>query len=112
MPVPVLPIPFAVHRRRGADADTIAVEGELDVFTVRGLRTALEEVIWRSHLDVVVDLSAAESIDTNGLAALLNAARRLTRLQRGFTVICPPGGTRRAFDVTGVGRQLTPVDHA
>ena len=106
-----LPTPhFAVDRHREGEVEVITVEGDLDVFTTRTLRAALEDVIWRTAGDVVLDLCAAESIDTHGLAAVLNAVRRLTRLDRGLTVVCPPGGARRAFDITGVGRQLTVVD--
>jgi anti-sigma B factor antagonist len=101
---------FAVHRRTSTDAEVVAITGDLDVFTARGLRTALEEVIWRSDRSVVIDLTETDSIDTHALAALLNAARRLGRKKRAFTVLCPRPSVRRAFDVTGVSRQLTVVD--
>ena len=101
---------FEVSRRATADAEVVAVAGDLDVFTARGLRTALEEVIWRSDRSVVVDLTDTDSIDTHSLAALLNAARRLSRKKRAFTVLCPRPSVRRAFDVTGVSRQLAVVD--
>src|SRR5687768_15798672 len=104
---------FSVRRHDAKGADRILVEGDLDVYSTRTLRSALEDVIWQSARDVVLDLSEATSIDTHGLAAVLNAARRLARLDRSFTVVCPPGGApRRAFDVTGVGRQITLVDSA
>ena len=101
---------FAVDRRTSGGAEVIAIAGDLDVFTARALRTALEEVIWRSERSVVVDLTETDSIDTHSLAALLNAARRLSRKKRAFTVLCPRPSVRRAFDVTGVTRQLTVVD--
>ena len=100
---------FSVHHRAEAGSEVVVVEGDLDVFTTRELRAQLEECIWRRTGDVVVDLSAAGSIDTHALAALLNAARRLARRDRPLTVVCG-GGVRRAFDITGVGRQLTVVD--
>lgn len=105
-----LPSGFAVHRRQEAGVDVIAVDGDLDVFTTRWLRAELEEAIWRCRGPVVVDLTETGSVDTHTLAALLNAARRLARRDRELTIVCPSAGARRAFDVTGVSRQLTIVD--
>jgi anti-sigma B factor antagonist len=103
---------FAIERCLIGDAETLIVRGELDVFSTRRLRRELEDIIWRSGRGVVVDLCAADAIDTHGLSALVNAARRLEARGRRFAVLCGDGPVRRAFEVTGVHRQLRLVDAA
>ncbi len=82
----------------------LAAEGELDAYTMRALREALESALEDSRDDsVVVDLAAVSFIDSTGLALMLNAARRLTRRGRGFAIACPQEGPiRRAFHVSGL----------
>lgn len=110
MPTTLLAPEFAVHRTTESGTEIVEVTGDLDVFTCRRLRAVLEDVIWRSPLAVVVDLTETSGVDTHSIAALLNAARRLGRLERPFTVVCPSPAVRRAFDVTGVSRQLAIAD--
>ena len=102
--------PFDVHHREDSGREIVSVRGEIDLFTAPQLRSALEDVIWRSSLPVVVDLTETGSIDTHGLAAVLNAARRVESRDRSFVVACPGGGVRRLFAITGVDRQLRIVD--
>jgi len=97
---------FSIERRVTDDVDTLTVRGEVDVFTARRLRRELEDIIWRSGRGVVVDLSDADAIDTHGLSTVLNAARRLQGRGRDFSVVCADGAVRRAFELTGVHRQL------
>jgi anti-anti-sigma factor len=81
----------------------LAAEGELDAYTMRTLREALEQALEGSHDDsVVVDLAAVNFMDSTGLALMLNAARRLRRRRRGFAIVCPEGPIRRAFRVSGL----------
>jgi anti-sigma B factor antagonist len=101
---------FGVEHRTEDGLDVVAVRGDVDIFTARALRRVLEDVIWRSGRGVAVDLTGAASIDTHGLALLLNAARRLEGRGRSFTVVCAEPTVRRAFEVTKVERQLHLVD--
>lgn len=81
----------------------LAAEGEIDAYTMRALREALEKALEGSGQDsVVVDLAQVSFMDSTGLALMLNAARRLKRRRRGFAIVCPDGPIRRAFHVSGL----------
>ena len=55
---------------------------------------------------MVVDLSAAEYVDTNGLSALWEAAKRCTPEGRELAVVCPEGRVRRALATTGLDQVM------
>ena len=78
------------ERRHGA-TEVLILDGELDLRSAPLLRARLAEAVERGDRDVTVDLSAVGFIDSTGLAALLNALRRLTRAGRRLTLIAPPG---------------------
>jgi anti-sigma B factor antagonist len=87
-----------VGRENGAQA--LELSGELDAASAPALRERLAEVATRGAGPLVVDLSELDFIDSTGLSALLNAKRRLTRRDRGFAIVCPPGHVRRILEVT------------
>ena len=80
-------------RRR--DGETVVVPaGELDVARAPAVRDALAGALTGSAGPVVVDLSRVTFLDSTGLAALLNAARRLRRAGRDFAVVGARGPVR------------------
>jgi anti-sigma B factor antagonist len=94
------PVKLALTESRRSGATVIAVSGELDVLTAPKVATQLDEVVRTRAGDVVVDLRETEFIDSSGLFVLLNARRRLTRLSRRLTVLCPPGAVRRVLELS------------
>jgi anti-sigma B factor antagonist len=85
--------------RRG-NAVVLTLKGELDLRTASNLRLQLAEVVRRCDADVVLDLEGLEFIDSTGLAAMLNALRRLTRARRRLVLVCPDGPVRRILSLT------------
>src|SRR3954447_13134264 len=67
-----------ISERNGSTV-VLTLRGDLEMQTVAHLRRALAEALDKARGAVVVDLSGVEFIDSTGLAALLNALRRLTR---------------------------------
>jgi anti-sigma B factor antagonist len=63
---------FAMHRTARADGLCIAVAGEVDAYTAPEMRAQLLDAL-RRHPLVIVDLSAVDFMDSQGLAALLRA---------------------------------------
>lgn len=55
---------------------------------------------------VVIDLERVSSVDSSGIALLLNAFRRLDHAGRQLAIACPLGSARRAFELTALDRQL------
>ena len=82
------------------NAVVLALKGELDLRTAPHLRVQLAELVRRCDADVVLDLEGVAFIDSTGLAAMLNALRRLTRAQRCLMLVCPDGPVRRILHLT------------
>jgi anti-anti-sigma factor len=78
----------------------VAVEGEIDLSLADELQKRLTDASAGSGSIVVVDLSECLFIDSRGLSALLNAARRLTRNGGALAVICPNPTPQRVFEIT------------
>jgi anti-sigma B factor antagonist len=75
------------------------LSGELDLFSVEALRTALGPEL---HGTVVLDLAAVDFIDDSGLGLMVATIKRLR--QQGGTLVVrnPRSHVRRVFEVTGL----------
>jgi anti-sigma B factor antagonist len=107
IPHPIL----RVDHERSTDAHVIRLAGEMDVGNVDEARQALLEAIEGEDIDVIVDLSELEFIDSIGLSMLLEAqaASRRDSNRLGFR-----GATRtevaRILQLTGIDEQLNLID--
>ena len=81
-------------------ATILCVAGELDVAAAPILSEKLNELIRNGSGDVVVDLQRVSFVDSTGLAVLLNALRRLTRVRRRMPLVIGNSAVLRAFEVT------------
>ncbi|HEY3018632.1 MAG TPA: STAS domain-containing protein [Solirubrobacteraceae bacterium] len=80
----------------------IDVRGEVDLFSVEQLRTVFVEAEQAGHLHLVVDLSAVNTIDSTGLAALVGAHRRLLRQGGEMVVVISSARVWSKFSMTGL----------
>ena len=84
----------------------VAIRGELDFVLCIKVAPDLNAALQSPARAVVIDLQAVSLVDSSGVALLLNAFRRLDRAGRRLAIACPMGLQRRAFEVTGLDRQL------
>jgi anti-sigma B factor antagonist len=98
-----------VSVRRDGDITVLRATGELDLAGSPRLATRLNDVIWRSTGDVVVELDV-RMVDSTGLAVLLNALRRLDRAGRRLRVVSTQPSVRRALGLTRLARELRVTD--
>jgi anti-sigma B factor antagonist len=74
--------------------DVLVLQGEHDLSTQAAIRTRVDEAL-TSGKSVVIDLSAAEFIDSSVLAAILHGQRRATSEDGGrsqeLAVVASPG---------------------
>ena len=85
-----------VLQTAGSDA-VIQVIGEVDLVGSYAFKERLSGVLDAGAARVVVDLSAADYVDTNGLSALWELAKRRTPEGRELAIVCPEGqGASRA----------------
>jgi anti-anti-sigma factor len=78
----------------------VAVQGEIDLALADELQQRLTDASTGTGSIVIVDLAECLFIDSRGLSALLNAARRLTRNGGALAVICPNPTPQRVFEIT------------
>jgi anti-sigma B factor antagonist len=89
---------------------TVAITGEVDVFTAPQLRDRLYGVIADGVNHVVLDLEAMSFIDSTGLGVIVGTLKRL-RQQGGDLVLRAPGrSTRKVLDITGLTQILEVID--
>jgi anti-sigma B factor antagonist len=89
-----------IDESRRGDIVVLRLHGELDLKTAPDLRIRLGDVVRRCDADVVLDLEGVSFIDSTGLAAMLNALRRLTRAGRRLAVVAPEGPVERILRIT------------
>ena len=95
-----------MERSRIDGYERLDVEGELDIATAPRMMAALNEAIAEMDAPLVVDLSGVVFMDSTGLALLMNARRRVTRLGQGFAIICPGGPIARVFEIADMVESL------
>jgi anti-sigma B factor antagonist len=84
----------------------LSVSGEIDLATTPRLAGAVDEALRNGALELWIDLTRTEFMDSSGLHALLAARERVLQLNRRLAIICPGGPVRRLFDVAGLAGTL------
>ena len=64
--------------------------GQLDAYSEKQFTTFINEVFDSNQLSVVIDLSNIDFIDSSGLGAMVQAAKKCTQLKRSFSVVGNP----------------------
>ena len=85
------------------------VRGDIDLATVDLLRAQLTGAIERGD-KVVLDLREVAFMDTQGLAAVIEAEHASTASGKRFVVVRAPERVHRLFDMIGLSERLTVVD--
>ncbi len=77
----------------------VALRGELDMATAKGLAESLTAIAGSM---VVVDLAGLTFVDTSGITALVIARNQITRDGDRLVLARPSGIVRRALEVVGL----------
>ena len=64
--------------------------GQLDAYSEKQFTTFINEVFASNQLSVVIDLSNIDFIDSSGLGAMVQAAKKCTQSKRSFSVVGNP----------------------
>jgi len=89
--------------------ETVTVRGDVDLATVGALRNELSGALDRAS-KVVLDLREVTFMDTQGLAAVIEAEQASTGTGTPFVVVRAPATVHRLFDMIGLTERLTVVD--
>ena len=100
---------FSVNVSTQDSTAIVAVHGDVDLATVDVLRTQLTGAIERAD-KVVLDLREVAFMDTQGLAAVIEAEQACAAAGTHFVVVRAPATVHRLFDMIGLSERLTFVD--
>jgi anti-sigma B factor antagonist len=103
-------IPTRVSRSVVGRRTVLSVYGEVDFGCTPLIADAVDEAIESGALELWLDLSPVEFMDTAGVHLLLETKARLRPLSRRLAVICPAGRVRRLFELAGVADELPLYD--
>jgi anti-sigma B factor antagonist len=93
---------FSLTTRDLPGLHIVALHGELDVVSARGLADALVEAAGST---LVVDLSDLTFMGSSGIGALVVARNRIVADGKGDLVLARPGGiVRKALEIVGLGQ--------
>jgi anti-sigma B factor antagonist len=90
------------RRSDSAGQPVIALAGDLDISSVDGLRSAVEQAAGERPERITFELSQLRFMDSAGIAVLLGAAREVN----GVRLLNPTLPVRRVVELTGLGTVL------
>ena len=64
--------------------------GQLDAYSEKQFTTFIIDVLVSNQISVVFDLSNIDFIDSSGLGAMVQAAKKCTKLKKAFSVVGNP----------------------
>jgi anti-anti-sigma factor len=86
--------------RRAEGVVVVALSGDVDVFSVPRLRSALREYI--GVVDVVLDMAGVAFCDSSALRVFVDAQRRASAGGHTLEITHPSTPVRNLFDVSGL----------
>jgi anti-sigma B factor antagonist len=88
----------------GGGVATVAVAGEVDLYTAPALKRAIGELIDQGARNVLVDLSRTTFIDSTTLGVLMGAVKRLRPAGGELAIACSDPNVRKIFAITLLDR--------
>jgi len=83
---------------------TIALKGEVDVYTSPRLKEELVNVVDSGCRQIVVDLEDLHFIDSSGLGVLVSALRRVKEHDGTLRLVCTKDSILKIFRITGLDK--------
>jgi anti-sigma B factor antagonist len=84
----------------------LAIGGEVDYATVPTVADAVDAALGAGAVDLWLDFSATEFMDSAGLHLLLETRRRVAELNRRLAIVCPSPTVQRLIEVSGLEGKL------
>jgi anti-sigma B factor antagonist len=88
--------------RRG-EVCVVRLHGEVDISNAQEVSEAIEAAVPRDALELAVDLTGTDYLDSAGVSLLVRLAERLQARRQRMTLVAPSGSAVRAvLEITGV----------
>ena len=88
----------------------VAVEGEIDVSSVDGLRDRLAELLDRDRTDLVIDLRAVRFMDSTGLGLLVGTLKKVRLAGGQLQLVIDSERLLKVFRITALLQVFTVHD--
>ncbi len=95
---------FRVDSRE--DIDVIVVDGYLDFDAAPAFKQTIVGQMDAGSRHLVIDLSAAEFIDSTAIGVLVGALKRLAQSSGSLAVVCTNENIRNVFEIVGLDHML------
>jgi len=89
---------------RTGSACTLAVTGEVDVYTSPVLKSYIVSALDDGCSDLVVDLEGVAFIDSSGLGVLVSGLRRVKEHGGSMRLVCTRENILKIFRITGLDK--------
>jgi anti-sigma B factor antagonist len=98
---------LTIHLERDPAGVRVALVGEVDLATGPELDRPLDELARNGHSRLLIDLNAAEFMDSTGLASIIRAVHAADANGHRLTVRRGSPQVQRLFELTGIVDRLT-----
>jgi len=82
----------------------INLEGELDVSTADKLKEYLHGLVEQEVVDMKINLSSLEYIDSTGLGVMIGVLKKLRTNDKEIYIINPKSNVKKIFTITGLDK--------
>jgi anti-sigma B factor antagonist len=94
-----------------SDAETtVAIDGEVDLYTAPQLRATLYDLIADGALHLTLDLRDLSFIDSSGLGVIVGTLKRIREGGGELVLQAPSRSTRKVLDITGLSQVIRTID--
>lgn len=86
------------------DHSVLSLRGEIDVYTAPLLRQAILDLLEQNKLNVVVDMTEVDFLDSTGLGVLVEGLKRVRSREGSFSIVATQDKILKIFDITGLNK--------
>ena len=87
------------------------LEGEIDLSTAAVFKETVYKVIEAGKIDVVIDLTGLEFMDSTGLGVLVAALKKTSTEGGSIRLICDKRSILKVFNITGLDKVFSIYDN-
>ncbi|MDF2670726.1 MAG: anti-sigma factor antagonist [Paenibacillus sp.] len=93
---------FNIDWQESQEEVILLLNGELDLSVAPEFRSALERIVNRADVILVLDLQRLKYIDSTGIGILVSVLKIRDEINAPFLVRNIPPAIRKLFDLTGI----------
>lgn len=82
----------------------VNINGELDVAEADRVKEHLNNLVEENPVDIKIDFTNLEYIDSTGLGALIGVLKRLKVNEKDIYILNPRKNVKKIFDITGLDK--------